>query len=256
MAVRDSAEGVRGDDADRERASDAVRSVSRSFLLSAALGGVVIPMIGVPLGAVAMIGAFQRMQALSALHATMIGAKLVPTEWSRRTRLAAMTELGVGGLGVVFSLVGVPAVVMIATEGLWLGAGGLSAVAGSMAMRAAWARAAATGEVVDPGRGIVPMMAGIGAITLGVAVSSLGGALPGAGGVAALLMIAGVLGWAVGAVMLAFAGSALAGEVSLPSKRASSTPDERHGSGRARAPVPQATVRAPMPPPDDDPIPY
>ncbi len=162
MAVRDSAEGVRGDDADRERASDAVRSVSRSFLLSAALGGVVIPMIGVPLGAVAMIGAFQRMQALGALHATALGAKLVPSEWSRRTRLAAMTELGLGGLGVIFSFVGVPAVVMVAAEGLWLGAGGLSAVAGGMAMRAAWARAAATGEVVDPGRGIVPMMAGIG----------------------------------------------------------------------------------------------
>ena len=256
MPVRDSAQGVSGPDGERERAADAVRSLSRSFLLTAALGGVVIPLIGVPLGVVALIGAFQRLMALRALESTEMGRRLIPADWSRRVRAGAITELCAGGVAVILSLVGVSAVVAIAADGLWFGAGAISAVAGGMGLRAALARAAATAEVVDPGRGIVPMLSGLGAVALGVAASSVGASLPGVSELAALLMLAGVGAWAIGAIMVAFAGSALAGEVSLPSKAARHLLDGRGDAAPTEITASVPVVRAAAPPPDDDPIPY
>ena len=100
------------------------------------------------------------------------------------------------------------------------------------------------------------MLLGLCAVALGVAASSVGTSLPGVSGLAALLMLAGVGAWAIGAIMVAFAGSALAGEVSLPSKAARHLLDGRGDAAPTEITASVPGVRAAAPPPDDDPIPY
>lgn len=232
----------------REEASDAIRTASRSWLLMVPLGAFAMGgCLAGPASALAILGAIQRMLGLRACARTLRGLELRQPSLERVLMACTVGELALGGLGLLLRIAGggVPPAVTTGVCGLHFGMALLSAVPAT-GMLAAVGHAADAGDDAPRATDALPWLFGASAL-LAVAIALLGiGVL---GGIAWVLMLAGAASWAWGTSMIAFAGSAVAGEVGMPRRAA---PREDGGRAEVAAPTPRQITK----PEDESPIPY
>ena len=245
--MRDSTGGSAVGEAQREAAADAFRLFARSFLPGAGLGFFgLFGCIGVPLQAVALIAAFQRLLALRRCRSEIRAPAIASIDALRTCQRATTAEAVLGVLAVSAGLGAAPAWVHLGLLGLWFGTALLGACAAAIAVDQAAGRFSP--ETMPAMRGVPWLFASAGAhaamALLGAAGLMQWLALPlslGAGGA-----------WAWGSLAIAFAGSSVAGDIAVPRRRPKAQPEAAADAGEATAPRTASRTR----PADDDPIPY
>lgn len=246
LPVRDSTGGSAVGEAQREAAADAFRLFARSYLPGAGLGFFgMFGCIGVPLQAVALIAAFQRLLALRRCRSEVRAPAIASIAPLRTCQRATEAEVVLGIMAVSAGIGSAPAWVNLGLLGLWFGTALLGACAAAVAVDQAAGRFSP--ETVPAMRGVPWLFGSAGAHAAIALLGSVGLlqwlTLPlslGAGGA-----------WAWGSLAIAFAGSSVAGDIAVPRRKPRAREDAAaDDAGAAAAP----TVRTP--PPDDDPIPY
>ena len=246
LPVRDSTGGSAVAEAEREAAADAFRLFARSYLPGAGLGFFgMFGCIGVPLQAVALIAAFQRMLALRRCRSEGCAPAIASIAPLRTCQLANHAEVVLGVLALGAGIGSAPAWVHLGLLGLWFGTALLGACAATLAVDEAAGRFSP--ETMPAMRAVPWLFASAGAHAVIALLGSVGLlswlALP--------LSLAAGGAWAWGSLAIAFAGSAVAGDIAVPRRR---PPGREAGPGEDAAPVARRAARTP--PPDDEPIPY
>jgi hypothetical protein len=201
--------------------------------------------IGLPLQAVALIAAVQRMLALRRCRSDGCAPAIASSAPLRTCQVANHAEVALGVLALGAASGAAPAWVQLGLLGLWFGTALLGACAAALAVDEAAGRFAP--ETVPAMRGVPWLFASAGAHAVIALLGSVGLlswlALP--------LSLAAGGAWAWGSLAIAFAGSAVAGDIAVPRRR---PPAPDAGPGDDAAPRPRRASRTP--PPDDEPIPY
>lgn len=257
MSVRDSTGGAAVADAQREAAADAFRLFARSYLPGAGLGFFgLFGCIGVPLQALALLAAFQRLLALRRCRSEVRAPAIASIAALHTCQRATVAEVSLGTLAIGAGIGSAPVAVHLGLLGLWFGTALLGACAGAFAVDQAAGRFSP--ETVPAMRGVPWLFVSAGAHGAAAVIGVLAsGGLPGITAVSWLavpLVLAAGGAWAWGSLAIAFAGSSVAGDIGMPRTkprvRSEGTEDQDAAPGAA----PRTVAR--RPPPDDGPIPY
>jgi hypothetical protein len=257
MPVRESTGGASVGDAQREAAADAFRLFARSYLPGAGLGFFgLFGCVGVPLQALALLAAFQRLLALRRCRSEVRAPSIASIAALHACQRATVAEVVLGTLALGAGIGSAPVAVHLGLVGLWFGTALLGACAGALAVDQAAGRFSP--ETVPAMRGVPWLFGSAGAHAAAALIGVLAsGGLPGIAAVSWLavpLVLAAGGAWAWGSLAIAFAGSSVAGDIGMPRKapraREAAPADTDAAAGTAARPV------ARTPPPDDEPIPY
>jgi hypothetical protein len=135
LPVRDSTGGSAVGEAQREAAADAFRLFARSYLPGAGLGFFgMFGCIGVPLQAVALIAAFQRLLALRRCRSEVRAPAIASIAPLRTCQRATEAEVVLGIMAVSAGIGSAPAWVNLGLLGLWFGTALLGACAAAVAV--------------------------------------------------------------------------------------------------------------------------
>lgn len=257
MPVRESTGGASVGDAQREAAADAFRLFSRSYLPGAGLGFFgLFGCVGVPLQALALLAAFQRLLALRRCRSEVRAPSIASIAALHACQRASVAEVVLGTLALGAGIGSAPVAVHLGLIGLWFGTALLGACAGARAVDQAAGRFSP--ETVPAMRGVPWLFASAGAHAAAALIGVLAGSgMPGVAAVSWLavpLVLAAGGTWAWGSLAIAFAGSSVAGDIGTPPRKPRARLTEPEGPDAGPGTAPRTVARTP--PPDDEPIPY